>query len=61
MTAPAGKTLCNCMDISQARVCAGIAAGLDLEGLKRELGCGTQCGSCIPEIRRLIARQPVDA
>ncbi|WP_421681750.1 molybdopterin-dependent oxidoreductase [Stutzerimonas urumqiensis] len=60
-TAPAGKTLCNCMDISQARVCAGIAAGLDLEGLKRELGCGTQCGSCIPEIRRLIARQPVDA
>ncbi|WP_160286498.1 nitrate reductase [Pseudomonas knackmussii] len=53
--AAADKTLCNCMNVSHSRVCAGIAQGLDLDGLKRELGCGTQCGSCVPEIKRLLA------
>lgn len=55
------KTLCNCMNVSQGAVCAGIGRGLDLQGLKQELGCGTQCGSCVPEIKRLLAAtaQPV--
>ncbi|MEK1842659.1 MAG: molybdopterin-dependent oxidoreductase, partial [Pseudomonas sp.] len=55
------KTLCNCMNVSQNAVCAGIGRGLDLQGLKQELGCGTQCGSCVPEIKRLLAAtaQPV--
>src|SRR5690606_1181758 len=53
----AGKTLCNCMNVSQDAVCAGIARGLDLDGLKRELKCGTSCGSCVPEIKRLLATQ----
>ena len=57
----AGKTLCNCMNVSQNAVCAGIERGLDLDGLKRELGCGTSCGSCLPEIRRLLAKQPTVA
>jgi assimilatory nitrate reductase catalytic subunit len=51
----ASKTLCNCMNVSQDAVCAGIARGLDLDGLKRELKCGTSCGSCVPEIKRLLA------
>ncbi|KAA5843384.1 molybdopterin-dependent oxidoreductase [Pseudomonas chlororaphis] len=56
-----GKTLCNCKNVSQSAVCAGISRGLDLDGLKQELGCGTQCGSCVPEIKRLLASsaQPV--
>lgn len=61
-TAAAGsKTLCNCKNVSQGAVCAGIRRGLDLQGLKQELGCGTQCGSCVPEIKRLLAAtaQPV--
>ncbi|WHS62109.1 nitrate reductase [Pseudomonas sp. G2-4] len=55
------KTLCNCMNVSQRAVCAGIERGLDLQGLKKELGCGTQCGSCVPEIKRLLVAtaQPV--
>jgi len=55
------KTLCNCKNVSQSAVCAGISRGLDLLGLKQELGCGTQCGSCVPEIKRLLAAtaQPV--
>ncbi|MBA1274683.1 nitrate reductase [Stutzerimonas azotifigens] len=65
LSAPPGKagsacdrTLCNCMNVSQQAVASGIAAGLDLDGLKRELGCGTSCGSCVPEIKRMLARQP---
>jgi assimilatory nitrate reductase catalytic subunit len=51
----ASKVLCNCMNVSQDAVCAGIERGLDLDGLKRELKCGTSCGSCVPEIKRLLA------
>jgi assimilatory nitrate reductase catalytic subunit len=29
-----------------------------LEALRTTLRCGTQCGSCVPELRRLIARTP---
>jgi bacterioferritin-associated ferredoxin len=54
-SAAGDKTLCNCKNVSQSAVCAGIARGLDLQGLKQELGCGTQCGSCVPEIKRLLA------
>ncbi|WP_312962792.1 nitrate reductase [Stutzerimonas nitrititolerans] len=53
------RTLCNCMNVSQSAICAGIAQGLDLSGLKQELGCGTSCGSCVPEIRRLLAQVTV--
>lgn len=49
------RTLCNCMNVSQQAVCDGIAEGLDLPGLKQTLGCGTSCGSCVPEIKRLLA------
>ena len=53
-----GKTLCNCLNVSEGAVCAGIERGLDLNGLKQELKCGTSCGSCVPEIKRLLAQQP---
>ena len=52
------RTLCNCMNVSQSKVRAGIERGLDLAGLTQELGCGTSCGSCVPEIKRLLASQP---
>lgn len=52
------RTLCNCMNVSQNKVRAGIERGLDLAGLKQELGCGTSCGSCVPELKRLVAHQP---
>ncbi|KTC60197.1 nitrate reductase [Pseudomonas savastanoi] len=53
-TQPRDKTLCNCMNVSQSAVMDGIGRGLDLNQLKTQLGCGTQCGSCVPEIKRLI-------
>lgn len=61
LSTPNNKTLCNCKNVSLNAVCAGIERGLDLDGLKQQLGCGTQCGSCIPEIKRLLAAsaQPI--
>lgn len=57
-----GKTLCSCQNVSQQTVLGGIARGLDLDGLKREFGCGTGCGSCVPEIKRpLAAPRPMAA
>jgi len=54
------KTVCSCMNVSDTAIRAGIDRGLDLDGLKQELKCGTSCGSCVPEIKRLLA-QPVAA
>ncbi|MGO2452591.1 nitrate reductase [Pseudomonas taetrolens] len=50
--------LCNCKNVSQGAVCAAIGQGMDLQALKHTLGCGTQCGSCVPEIKRLLAANP---
>ncbi|MED5609607.1 molybdopterin-dependent oxidoreductase [Pseudomonas sp. JH-2] len=55
--AASDKTLCNCRNVRLSQVREGIVRGLDLDGLKRELGCGSQCGSCVPEIRRLLASE----
>ena len=52
------KTVCSCMNVSDAAIRTGIERGLDLDGLKQELKCGTSCGSCVPEIKRLLARAP---
>ena len=51
----AQKILCNCKNVSQSAVCREIENGLNLQELKQQLGCGTQCGSCVPEIKRLLA------
>lgn len=50
----ADRTLCNCLNVSEQAIREGIARGLDLDALKRELQCGTSCGSCVPEIKRLL-------
>ena len=57
-TTASNKIVCNCKNVSENAVCAGIGSGLDLDGLKQALGCGTQCGSCVPEIKRLLASNP---
>lgn len=51
-----GRTVCSCMNVGEAAIRAGIERGLDLDGLKQELKCGTSCGSCVPEIKRLLAQ-----
>ena len=54
--APRSPTVCACVGVTERQIADGVAAGLDVEGLKTRLGCGTGCGSCLPEVRRLAAR-----
>ncbi len=63
---PAGKTgrghiVCNCLNVAEPDIIAAIAAGADLAALQATLKCGTECGSCVPELKRLIASNRVAA
>ncbi|HSC81111.1 MAG TPA: molybdopterin dinucleotide binding domain-containing protein, partial [Chitinolyticbacter sp.] len=54
------RVICNCKQVKASQIVALVAQGCDVEGLKAQLGCGTVCGSCVPELKRL-ASQPVAA
>jgi len=61
-----GKQVCSCFDITapQIEAALGTLAGTPdqrLAKLQTELKCGTNCGSCIPELRRLVRLQAVEA
>lgn len=49
-----GKIICNCLDISQNEIIENIELGADLITLQNKLKCGTECGSCLPELKRLV-------
>lgn len=57
--APRSAQVCSCMNVKAdsieqtLRQCAG-SASERLAQLLQRLGCGTQCGSCIPELKRLV-------
>jgi assimilatory nitrate reductase catalytic subunit len=56
----AGRVLCNCFGVSEQSVrdalagCAGDAKSR-LATVQAKLKCGTNCGSCLPELRGLVA------
>ncbi len=52
-----GRVVCNCHDVSAASICAAVAQGADLAALQTELKCGTLCGSCLPELKKLVAER----
>jgi assimilatory nitrate reductase catalytic subunit len=59
--APRGNVVCNCFNVSESAIVDAlrdnrVAAGDALAHVRKELHCGTNCGSCLPEVRRLIAR-----
>jgi assimilatory nitrate reductase catalytic subunit len=47
---PRGRTVCNCFNVAEAE----IATFNSLEELQATLKCGTNCGSCLPELRRQL-------
>lgn len=49
--------VCKCADISDQQIKAEIAAGTDLPTLQQNLKCGTFCGSCVPDIKRMLAER----
>jgi assimilatory nitrate reductase catalytic subunit len=50
-----GRVICNCLDVAEQEIRAEIAQSADLAHLQAKLRCGTECGSCVPELKRLIA------
>jgi assimilatory nitrate reductase catalytic subunit len=48
-----GRVVCNCFDVAEIDIRQRLVAGATLEQLQTELKCGTSCGSCLPELRRM--------
>jgi len=57
--APAGPIVCSCWNVSEREIVDALArtgsGGDPLAVLQDALKCGTQCGSCLPELKRLAA------
>jgi assimilatory nitrate reductase catalytic subunit len=56
---PRARQVCNCFDVDAARIGAVLARATGtpearLDQLQRGLKCGTRCGSCLPELRRMV-------
>ncbi len=57
--APQSKAVCSCFNVTQSRIeshlsqCDG-SATQRLASLQQALHCGTNCGSCLPEVKRLV-------
>ena len=55
--ASAGPIVCACFGVGRTTICDAIASGArSAADLGLQLKAGTNCGSCIPELKRLIAQ-----
>ncbi|KAF1693111.1 nitrate reductase [Pseudoxanthomonas koreensis] len=52
--------VCVCRQVTESAIRAEVGRGADVPALKQKLGCGTVCGSCIPQLTRL-AREAASA
>jgi assimilatory nitrate reductase catalytic subunit len=54
--ADVGDTVCSCFRVGRRTLDAAVAQGCrDVSALGKRTRAGTQCGSCIPELRRIAA------
>ena len=58
---PGGRIVCNCGNVAESDIVSCIAGGADLAALQNRLRCGTACGSCVPELKRLLQSGKVAA
>jgi len=49
-----GRIVCNCHNVAESEICAEVERGADLPTLQAKLKCGTDCGSCVPELKQLV-------
>ena len=57
-----GAIVCSCYQVGELTIREAIETGQDsVSALGEHLKCGTNCGSCIPELKALIARAPEPA
>ena len=58
--ASAGPIVCACFGVGRTAICDAIVAGAGTAAeIGAQLKAGTNCGSCIPELKRLIAQTSV--
>jgi assimilatory nitrate reductase catalytic subunit len=59
--ASAGPIVCACFGVGRTTICDTIAAGANSPAeIGARLKAGTNCGSCIPELKRLIGQVAAD-
>ncbi|MCL7931004.1 nitrate reductase [Halomonas llamarensis] len=59
--ADTGQVVCSCHQVGQTAIINAIREGdTCVEALGARLACGTQCGSCIPELKSLIETSLVE-
>lgn len=52
-----GPLICSCWEVDEAAITEAVVGGADsVEALGEQLKCGTQCGSCIPELKALLQK-----
>jgi len=49
------RAICACFKVAESELRSAIAGGATLAKLQKDLKCGTNCGSCVPELRRLLS------
>jgi len=54
-----GRIICNCLDVAEQEISNELKQGMDLAAIQKKLKCGTECGSCLPELKRLCAQAAV--
>jgi len=60
--ADTGPTVCSCFGVGRNVIVNGIREGLGtVEALGQSLQCGTNCGSCVPELKALLAAARAEA
>ena len=64
--APVSRQVCSCLNVREDAIttCLQTQSGSEdqrLAGLQGQLRCGTQCGSCVPELRKIIRLVPQPA
>ncbi len=59
--ASAGPNICACFGVGLNAITAAIASGAatNIETIGLLLKAGTNCGSCLPELKKIVARTPV--
>ena len=49
--------MCSCFEVGEQQIARAISAGATtVRALGERLRCGTNCGSCVSELKALIAR-----
>jgi assimilatory nitrate reductase catalytic subunit len=57
----AEAVVCACFQVGIEAVREAVACGASksVEDIGRKLGAGTNCGSCLPELKRIVAHERI--